>query len=102
MKEFLILILIFYILVLFQTSFLVYFNIKGFIPNLILIAVFLINLFEEKDRITGIYSAMIGGFFLDVFSEKSFGLYILISIVMAIFIKYVIKRHVRIPSFKRA
>jgi len=102
MKEFLIILLIFYILVLFQTSFLIHFNIKGFIPNLILIAIILINFFEEKDKIAGIYAAFIGGFFLDIFSEKSFGLYILISIVMAIFIKYVIKRHVRIPSFKRA
>ena len=94
-------IVFFYILVLLQTSFLVYFNIIGFIPNLILIAIVLINLFEEKEKNAGIYSAFIGGFFLDIFSEKPFGFYILISIAIAIFIKYVIKRYVRIPTVKR-
>jgi rod shape-determining protein MreD len=101
MRKTLFIFIIFYILILLQTSFLVYFNIKGFIPNFILIAIILINFFEEREKNTGIYSALIGGFFLDIFSEKFFGLYILISITIAIFIKYIIKRYVQIPFFRR-
>ena len=55
MKKILILVIVFYILVLFQISFLVHFNIfdgsfLGWSPNLILIAVILLNIFENPQK----------------------------------------------------
>jgi rod shape-determining protein MreD len=101
MKKFLILILSFYILALFQTSFLVHF---GFLDvlNFILIATILINLFENPQKNLGITSAFIGGFFLDIFSENFLGFWILILLATSIFIKFILRKYVRIPIVKRA
>lgn len=104
-KRILILILFFYFLVLLQTSFLVHFNLFlgwriGF--SLVLISVILINLFEKLENYSGLLSAFLGGFFLDIFSENFIGLYILILLLLAIFIKFILKRYVRIPILKRA
>lgn len=99
-KKILILILFFYILVLLQTSFLVHFNIKGIVPNLVLVSVILINFFEKPKEYLGFLSAIIGGFFLDVFSENFIGFYILILVGLAIFIKFILKKYVRTPIIK--
>lgn len=104
MKRILILIIFFYILVLLQTSFLVHF--KAFLGwkfsfSLILIAVILMNFFEDFRRNSGIFGAFFGGFFLDIFSEDFFGSWILILMTTAIFIKFILKRYVRIPTVKR-
>ena len=95
-KKILILIIALYCLTLFQTSFFVHFSIFGVIPNFVLIAVILWNFFEQPKSNLGIYSALIGGFFLDVFSGRPIGFYILI------FIKFILKKHVRIPIIERA
>lgn len=103
MKKILILILFFYLLTLFQSSFLIHFNIlgwEGWSPNLILIAIILLNFFEDSQKNLGIFSAICGGFFLDIFSENFIGFYILISVGLAIFVKYILKKHVRIPIIK--
>lgn len=96
-KKILIFIILFYFLVLLQTSFLVHLNIKGIIPNFIIILVILWNLFEKKGGSLGMYNALIGGFFLDVFSNRPIGFYILILVILAIFIKLFIKKYVQIP-----
>lgn len=104
MKKIFIFILFFYILVLLQTSFLIHFNIflSGFLGgSLILIAIFFINLFEKTEEKSGLFLAFFGGFLLDIFSENLFGFYILILMVIAIFIKFILKRYVRAPSIKR-
>lgn len=111
MRKILLLIIFFYILVLLQTSFLVYFPIFGIVPNLVLIAVILINLFEKQQENLGVLSAFIGGFFLDVFSSgfigsnftplENFsltgliGINILILAIISILIKMVLKEYVR-------
>jgi rod shape-determining protein MreD len=100
MKKFLILILSFYILALFQTSFLVHFGIIGYFLNLILIATILINLFVPHHSWWGITSAFIGGFFLDIFSENFIGFHILILLMLSLFIKFVFKKYVRVPIVK--
>lgn len=94
MRNILILIIIFYILVLLQTSFLVPFRIFNSFPNLLLIVVVLINLFERQQGDLGIFSAFIGGFFLDIFSSGFFGFYIIILTIMAIFIKFILKTYI--------
>ncbi len=96
-KKILISIIVFYFLVLIQTSFLVHFNILGIVPNLVLISVVLWNLFEKSKNYFGLYIALIGGFFLDIFSNRLIGFYILILFALAIFLKLVFKRYVRIP-----
>jgi len=106
MKRILIIIPLFYVLVLLQTSFLNHFGVfsggfKDWAFNLILIAVILINLFEGPEENFGILSAFLGGFFLDIFSEHFIGFYVLILIGLALFIKLIFKRYVRIPIIER-
>ena len=107
MKKILILIPFFYILTLFQTSFFIHFNIflgggfLGWALNLILIAVILITVFDPHTKI-GVGAAFIGGFFLDIFSENFIGFHILILVILAFFIKFILRRYVRIPIIKRA
>jgi len=96
------LILSFYILALLQSSFLVHFDISGYVLNFILIVTIFINLFEKPQKNLGIISAFIGGFFLDIFSENFLGFYILILLAISIFIKFILKRYVRVPITKRA
>ena len=102
MKNILILVIVFYIFILLQNSFLIYFNIGGMVLNLIFIAVVLLNLFEKPEGKLGFWSAFIGGFFLDVFSEGFLGFYILILLTASVFIKFIIKKNVRIPFIKSA
>lgn len=89
---------ILYIASLAQTSFLVHFNIPGFLLNLILILVVLINLFQKAENYSGILSAVFGGFFLDIFSGWPIGSWILILVLISIFIKKIFKDYVRVPS----
>ena len=101
-KKILISIIVFYFLVLIQTSFLVHFNILGIVPNLVLISVVLWNLFEKSKNYSGLYAALIGGFFLDIFSSRFIGFYVLILFTLAIFIKLIFKRYVRIPFIEKS
>jgi len=101
-KKILVLVIFFYFLALFQTSFLAHFSIFGFVPNLIFIIVILWNFFEKPKKTLGIFSALIGGFFLDVFSSRPIGFYIFILGAMSLFIKLIIKRYVRIPFIEKA
>ena len=97
LKKILLSTLLFYFLVLIQTSFLVHFTIFNAVPNIILILVVIWNLLEKRENYLGIINALIGGFFLDVFSSHFIGFYILILMGLAIFIKLIFKKHVRIP-----
>jgi rod shape-determining protein MreD len=101
-KKILISIIVFYFLVLIQTSFWVHFNILGIVPNLVLISVILWNLFEKSKNYFGLYAALIGGLFLDIFSNRFIGFYILISLALAVFLKLVFKRYVRIPFIEKS
>jgi len=100
-KKIVFLSLFFYLLTLLQTSFFIHFS--RIVPNFVLISIILINLFEkEKNSDFGLISAVLGGFFLDVFSENSlniFGFYLLISIFIYLFIKFVFKKYLG-PAFK--
>jgi rod shape-determining protein MreD len=97
------LIILFFFLTILETSFLVHFRIFDFIPNLILIAIILINLFEKTENLRGVFSAILGGFFLEVFSSNFwgynfFGFYILLFLLISIFIKLIFKRYFRLPN----
>lgn len=101
-KKILIPIVIFYFLVLIQTSFLVHFRILGIIPNLSLILIIFWNLIEKTKSYFGLYNAFLAGFFLDVFSQRPFGFYILILLTLAIFLKFAIRKYVQIPFIEKA
>ena len=62
-----------YFLVLLQTSFLVHLEILGIVPNLVLIAVVLINIFTPCYQWQGMGLSLLGGFYLDLFSLSCFG-----------------------------
>ena len=103
-KKIIFFIVIFYILALLQTSFLVHFGIRGFLPNFVLIAVVFINLFSSsvRDRAA---SALIGGFYLDVFSLGQtggfFGFYIAAMLALFISLKIISEKYVRLPVAKK-
>ncbi len=93
----------FYLLVLIQMSFLAHFNMFGLVPNFVLIAIIFINLCTSYQRGWGVVSAFAGGLFLDIFSISSsgfFGLYTLISLSLAFFINFILKKHTQVPIAK--
>ncbi|MCK4453822.1 rod shape-determining protein MreD [Candidatus Parcubacteria bacterium] len=101
LKKILFLIIVFYILTLFQTSFMPFFDINGLTINLVLVLVILINLFEVPEKKIGLWSAFMAGFFLDVWSSMPFGIEILIFVLVAVFIKFILKKYVQIPTFEK-
>ena len=96
-KKILISIIVFYFLVLIQISFLVHFTIFDAVPNLVLILIIIWNFLEKRKNYFGVINGLIGGFFLDIFSNHFIGFYVLILAGLAIFIKLIFKRYVRIP-----
>jgi hypothetical protein len=112
MKKVLVIAILFYFLVLFQTSFLVHFDINGYILNLVLILVVILSILKPPiffkkmgaKRIPenfGIWGAFFGGFFLDIFSSRPIGFQILILLGLSFFIKLILNKYVRTPIFKR-
>jgi len=101
-KKILLLILLSYILVLFQASFLVHFQIAGMVVNLVFISVLLWNFFEKKESVLGLVHAFFGGLFLDIFSQRLIGFHVIILVAAALFLKFILKRYVRIPFLERA
>ena len=93
-KKALFLILFFYFLVLLQTT--LFFGLP-----LVVIAVVVINIFQKKSGFdSGILSAFIGGFFLDVFSSGLLGIWVIILVFASFFIQLISKKYVRAPFFK--
>jgi rod shape-determining protein MreD len=104
LKKIIFFIFLFYILILLQTSFLIPFSIAGIIPNLVLVAVILVNLFNRTSEISGLIVALIGGLYLDIFSISFFGFfgfYTLISLIISLFLKFILKNYVKIPSLEK-
>lgn len=103
LKKVILILFLLYILTLVQSSFLVHFSIFGIVPNLVLILVLLINLFTPLNDWFGVSAALIGGFFLDVFSSVQFGffgLYTLIFLILSLFLNFILKKYVEIPFVK--
>lgn len=89
-----------YCLALVQSSFLIHFGIFGYIPNLILISVLILNILESPNEKFGVFFAAFGGFLVDVFSSRQIGLNLIMYFSMALIIKYILKNHVRISYGK--
>ena len=101
MKNIVFFIICFYFLTLLQSSFFPHFPFGHWL-NLVLIAVVLINLFTPHHSWWGVISAFFGGFFLDIFSEKFFGFWVLLLLAASILIKFILKKYVRFPVFRRS
>jgi len=101
-KNLILLIIFFYFLTIFQTSFLAHFSIKGIVINFILITIFLLNILEVPEKNTGIFAALVAGFFWDIFSDNLIGFHVLILIFLALLIKIILARYVRVKIFQRA
>lgn len=88
----------FYFLAIIQSSFLVHFSVWGIVPNFVLIAAILINIFNFPQCHKLILS-FFAGFFLDVFSLSSaagfFGFYTLILVGFYLVIKVISEKYVR-------
>jgi hypothetical protein len=97
MKNIFILIILFYLTVLFQTSFFPHFPIGHFL-NFVLVLVVIINLFEAQEGKLGLFGAFFGGFFLDIFSEIFLGFWVIILLAIAVFIKFILRKYVRFPT----
>jgi hypothetical protein len=79
--------ILFYFLAIIQTSFLVHYQIRGGLLNLVLISIILFNFFEEKENKSGLIIAGAGGLYLDIFSPYFPGLFTLLGIAIALLIR---------------
>jgi rod shape-determining protein MreD len=91
-------IIAFYFLALFQASFMPHFGIYGVIPNIVLLAIFTVNFFEKQEGKVGFLVAIFGGFFMDIFSGRFLGFYVLISLGICFFVKYILRSYIRLPA----
>jgi rod shape-determining protein MreD len=89
----------FYFFVLLQASFVPHFVFWGIVPNIVLVSVILINLFEKSDGKSGLISAIFAGFLLDIFSGRFVGFYMLICLGISVFIKYVLKNYIKLQAW---
>lgn len=94
-KKFLILFFGFLFLAFLQVSFLPHFHITSWIFNFILIASLLFSFLEQEESYLGYWGAFWAGLFLDIFSPKPIGFYILILLCLTVFIKVILKKYIR-------
>lgn len=96
-------IVVFVVLLILQTSFVPHFKIfeSGWFEwiNFIDLAVVVIALFEHRRNGFGWLAAILGGIFLDLYSGRFFGFWILALLALVALIKFAVKKYVRIPSY---
>jgi uncharacterized membrane protein SirB2 len=67
--------------------------------NFVIVTVAAIAIFEYRHRRFSWFSAVCGGFFLDIYSQRFFGFWILALVFLVMIIKFAVKKYVRIPSY---
>jgi len=100
MKKIIISTVIIYLLIIIQTSFLAHFKFLYYLPNLVIVFVILLNLFESQQEKTGLIISAIAGFLLDAFLEKPFGFYTIILVAASLVIKAIIKKYLYLKLSK--
>lgn len=91
-----------FFLILAQSSFFPHFLIRGISFNFFLLAIVLVCLFAQ-DRNFALFSALIGGLYLDIYSFSGigfFGMYTASLLCLAFFLRLVIRKYVQLPIFK--
>ncbi len=86
-------------LALMQSSFLFYpfFFTISFFP--LIIFAFLYNILESPHNIEGFFVSGVCGFWIDILSSSSMGVYTLIFLISTFFIKIILNRYVKFLSF---
>lgn len=67
--------------------------------NLVDMSVIAVALFERRRNRMSWVLALEGGIFMDIYSSRFFGFWILILLAAVAFIKLVLKKYVRFPSY---
>jgi hypothetical protein len=67
--------------------------------NLIDATVLIIALFEKRSHRLAWAAAILGGAAIDLYSDGFFGLWVAGLLAAVLFIKFIIKKYVRIPSY---
>ena len=93
-------IICFYFLILFQTSFLAHFDIFNIITHIGLVIVLILFFCRKEADMSSIVLAICAGLFLDIFSDKFIGFYVLILCVSIILINLILQKYVRAPQIK--
>ncbi|OHA64587.1 MAG: rod shape-determining protein MreD [Candidatus Wildermuthbacteria bacterium RIFCSPLOWO2_02_FULL_47_9c] len=101
MKQAIVLFLVFYVFALLQMSFFVHLFPNGLVPNLIILSVVLLSIFERRGSYASFVAALFGGFLLDVFSGGVIGLWALGLGFASLLIKLILEDYVRFPILKK-
>ena len=80
--KYIIITLLFFCFALLQNSFFPYFNILGATPNLVFVLFFILICFEPPAQPEGFFTAIIAGFFYDIFLPSFFGFSIIAFLVI--------------------
>jgi len=67
--------------------------------NLLDVAVAAIALLEKRSHKFSWLAAAVGGGFLDFYSRRFFGFWIIVLLAVVALIKFVVKKYVRLPSY---
>lgn len=67
--------------------------------NFVTAPVAIIAVFEHRRRNLGWFAAISGGLFLDIYSARFFGFWVIFLLILTALVKFGIKKYVRIPSY---
>ena len=93
MKKLLFFSVFLYILAVLQTGLFAHFAIKWFTINFIMIFCAIFNILEDPRKNGGFWLAIIGGFFLDIFSTNFLGFHIIFLMLLALLTKIFLRRY---------
>ncbi|MFA5013635.1 MAG: hypothetical protein WC520_03715 [Candidatus Paceibacterota bacterium] len=89
----------FYLFSIVEMSFFPFYNVFIFKISLSLVIPILICLFEEPEKLLGVYAAFWAGFFADTLSfSMYYGIMTITMVLAAFLIKLILLKYVRVPS----
>lgn len=89
-----------YILVLLQVSFLPGLGLASLEIYILPITILLVSLVGAKKSVWPTTIAATGGFFLDTFSQNFFGFHIILFFIIVIFVRFIFMQYVRVAGAK--
>lgn len=99
MKQSFLLVILFLLLALLQTSFLAHMAPRGFVIPVVLIGVVAASIFGSAR--VGLWGAFAGGLALDVFSQHMFGYWTALLVLVSCVVSFTMSTYVRFPFLKR-
>ena len=101
MKKNLCIVFFLYFLALLQASFFVHMFPSGMVPNFVAVAVVGLSIFEHSKSNVGMFAALFGGLFLDMFSSRPFGFWVILLLAISFALKTMLEYYVRPPILKK-